>query len=147
MSGAIAIVLKERPEIVILSAIPESTFDYFQAQFTDMGYGDFIGFYDWLRNPDDLIIGVRLHVLGEELEDLKNTLIQRKYIQISEATNGIDIFFSEDKSVLLERSADQEFDFAAAYQSENGTLALLFGIAENVKLQLLKNSEISVHAI
>jgi hypothetical protein len=87
----------------------------------------FLGFYDWLRNDADEILGVRL-TLHEHALELHSVLPQRPYLEWE--GRGIVRLTFRAGDVDEERSVDQEFSVSRCYVGLNGRVALLFDASE-----------------
>lgn len=95
--------------------------------FTQDGY-DSHGFYDWLRNSDGLVVGVRYDLFETHL-DIRNDLLRLEYVYHQPA--GFDdvslmIFFTTDRKFDESRSADQSLTGDYVYRSQSGKLGINF---------------------
>jgi hypothetical protein len=95
-------------------------------QYRDAGFGEWTEFYDWLRDSDSNVLGVR-YWLGSETEFLSDYARELPYIQIDPSRN-LEIYFSERRGVNQARSADQDFLYDAIFRSDDGQYAIGFGI-------------------
>jgi len=109
--------VKERtPQLVIKNEI-----------FTQDGY-DSHGFYDWLRNSDGLVVGVRYDLFETHL-DIRDELLHWDYVY--KQPTGFDdvsllIFFTAVREFDESCSADQSLTGDYVYRSKNGKLGISF---------------------
>jgi len=94
-------------------------------RYFDQGYGSFLGFYDWLRNSEHRVLGVRYFPF-EEFEFLFEITKQLDYVDLDPAGRWLDIYFSSDRKVLESISDDQDFGGNTILRSEDGHYALSF---------------------
>ncbi len=86
------------------------------------GSGDFLGFYDWIRDFEGRCLGVRF-ILHKASTSARETLPRTDYIHW-EADDIVLIRFAEG-SEDPEMSVDQEFSIARVYCGVTGLSALL----------------------
>lgn len=74
--------------------------------FTDTGAGDWLGFYDWLRNSEGTVLGVRQYI-----DDRSSILLEKSFSGTEvEAEHGIvRIYFGEERDFDETKSCDQSF--------------------------------------
>lgn len=74
--------------------------------FVDSGIGDWIGFYDWLRDPSGRIIGVRQWV-----DEPSVALFSEKFVGVeANAAHGVLLaFFGQSRNVDEVASCNQDF--------------------------------------
>ena len=116
-----------RKELVLAAAsqCPNEVFVCQGARYIDQGYGDFTGFYDWLRTAGGLVIGVRYYPV-QEVEFLCTLTEPLPYVEIDPQTRILTLYFSEDRGVEPSISADQDFGDNKVYKSETGEYGLSF---------------------
>ncbi len=98
----------------------------FRKYFSD----DDNGFYDWLRNAEGDVIGVRWFPHEEtSLRDIRaGYLAELPNVTIDSDKLGLTIYFTENRRVDESKSGDQEFLENNVYFSSNGTYAISFAI-------------------
>jgi hypothetical protein len=94
--------------------------------YRDVGLGEWTAFYDWFRDPDSNILGVR-YWMDSETEFLADYAKDLPYIQIDPSRN-LEIYFSERRTISQLHSGDQEFLYDAIFRSDDGQCAIGFGI-------------------
>ncbi len=102
--------LSEPPRFWLADEIPDSRFLLGGIEYKDSGSGDFIGFYDYLRNSADEILGVRFFPFEDE----------------NFAEQEINLFASKDRAIDENKSDDQQFGDNKLYKSRNDSLLLTF---------------------
>lgn len=95
----------------------------------------FIGFFDWLRNDNRLIMGIRLCFF--EHQKYNDFLIQLPYVTATFDNKCMEILF-EEGSFNSDLSGDQDFSDNYVYQSESGEYLFTFGL-DNLTNDELKN--------
>ena len=85
----------------------------------------FIGFFDWLRNDNSIINGVRLCFF--EHQAYNSFLIKLPYVRPSFDNKCMEILF-EGNSYNPELSGDQDFSNNYVYESMNGEYLFTFGL-------------------
>lgn len=99
-----------------------------------VGTGDFHGFYDWLRNSNHDLVGVR-HMLFDDYDGLLKVIEKLNYAEIAEDSNGnvtLYIFFSTDRSYVDAISNDQFFVDDFIYESDDGVWGLTFRLPNDL---------------
>lgn len=122
------LVLKDELKIVLASCCPEKSFMIDDICYFDLGWGDFIGFFDWLRNKEEQIIGVRINTWAEF--DIPYKKFEKlKYVSI-DTQMKISFYFSDDKLIQESISGDQDFRSNRVYKSVDGNYAISFRMPE-----------------
>jgi len=85
----------------------------------------FIGFFDWLRNDNRQIKGLRLCFF--EHQGYNNYLINFPYVKPSFDNKCIEILF-EGSTFNIDLSGDQDFTNNYVYESERGEYLFTFGL-------------------
>lgn len=95
--------------------------------YRDCGFGEFTEFYDWLRDSDDELLGVRYN-LCEDTEFLFDYAQRRDYMLSKEAGHWkyLEIYFSEKWDVDPLRSSDQGFVYDPVFRSDDNEIAIAF---------------------
>ena len=117
-----------QPQLVLakIRPWPLSGFVCEGKHYKDAGFGEWTEFYDWLRDSDSRILGVR-YWLGSETEFLADHARELSYIQVN-PSRCIEIYFSERRVVNQSLSADQDFLYDAIFRSGDGEYAIGFAI-------------------
>lgn len=102
--------LHETPRFWLSDEIPEKRFLLNGIEYIDSSFGDFVGFYDYLRNSAGEVIGVRFL----PFEDYGFIEKEMLFWAVKNET------FDEEKS------DDQRFGENKVYQARNGTILLTF---------------------
>lgn len=95
-------------------------------RYQDAGFGEWTEFYDWLRDSDSNVLGVR-YWLRSDTEFLAAYAKERPYIQI-DPLRHLEIYFSERRGVNQSRSCDQDFLYDGIFRSDDGQYAIGFGM-------------------
>lgn len=98
------------------------------AEYMDMGYADFAGFTDWLRDSSGRVLGVRLSPF-EDLEFLFDVVKSLGYVDLDRGSKYFNIYFSDERLYDEARSDDQAFGGNKVYASEGGEYLLTFNAA------------------
>ena len=92
--------------------------------YSDVGLGEWTGFYDWLRRADGVLLGVR-YWPAEPNESLFRDAASASYGTIG-SRGSLDIYFSTDRNYDPQRSVDQEFLYDPVFRSAGGEWAIVF---------------------
>jgi len=95
-------------------------------RYRDAGFGEWTEFYDWLRDSDSNVLGVRFW-LSSETEFLSDYAEQPPYVQI-DPSRYLEIYFSENREISQQRSSDQDFLYDGIFRSDDGQYAIGFGM-------------------
>jgi hypothetical protein len=125
----LVVVCTDEIATAVVPCCPERSFVFENDFYEDQGFGDFTGFYDWLRNAEGRVIGVR-YLPADELEFLCNAIAQLPYVVVDPQINSIELYFSDDRSIDESVSNDQEFGDNRLFKSASGTFALSFNASE-----------------
>jgi hypothetical protein len=93
--------------------------------YHDAGFGDWTEFYDWLRDSEGNVLGVR-YWLRADTEFLAEYSRGMSYVQATPSRH-IEIYFSEVRKADPQCSCDQDFLYDAIFCSEDGEYAIAFG--------------------
>ena len=121
----LVVVCADEVALAVVPCCPERSFRHDNGYYEDQGFGDFTGFYDWLRNTKGRVIGVR-YLPADELDFLCNAVAQLPYVVVDWRIKSIELYFSGDRSVDEGASNDQEFGDNRLFKSASGTFALSF---------------------
>lgn len=86
------------------------------------------GFYDWLRDKPESIIGIRIF-LFEDYQSLVSHFRHLQYVRLDETKHGnflISVFFRPDRNFKDRLSEDQSFTGNYIYRSDDGEIAMTF---------------------
>jgi hypothetical protein len=125
----LVVVCSDEVALAVVPCCPERSFRHGNAYYEDQGFGDFTGFYDWLRNTKGRVIGVR-YLPADELQFLCNSVAQLPYVVVDSQIKSIELYFSDDRSIDESASNDQEFGDNRLFKSTSGTFALSFNASE-----------------
>lgn len=90
--------------------IPDERFLLDGIEYSDSAFGDFSGFYDYLRNSSDEVVGIRFLPFEDYAFNEKELLL----------------FASANGKFDEEKSDDQRFGDNKIYQARNGAILLTF---------------------
>lgn len=124
-NDCLVVICLDRVELAVTSRCPEKTFVYDNTCYEDQGFGDFTGFYDWLRNYQGHIIGVR-YLPADELTFLFRAVAHLPYVAVNWQTKAIALYFSQDRSIDESVSNDQDFGDNRVLKSAQGRFAISF---------------------
>ena len=123
--SCLLLLLKEELTLAFTLQCPGENFILNNTRYNDIGQGDFYGFYDWLRNPERQIIGVR-HGIFDEFNFPFESVRHLPYVRVNPKIGILEVFFSEERSFEEAFSDDQAFDSNKVYISSSGDYALSF---------------------
>ena len=100
------------------------------------GTQEWNGFYDWLRNYRNEIIGVRYFPFEDfkELASLVNRLTDCKVNTNDKGAVWFDLFFTSDRNVNEKISDDQDFGGNWLFETESGDKAMSLIFKDDDKL-------------
>lgn len=125
------VVLKEEVELLLARECPERSFTVNNTVFKDVGYGDFLGFYDWLRNTQQRVVGVRHHVF-DEFKLPFGRFKELPYAEVFEYPKvfSLSLYFGADRDIEEQSSDDQCFTDNRVYRSELDEYAISFSVED-----------------
>jgi hypothetical protein len=133
-----------RPKLTLARDLrwPLSGFVVGNNRYVDAAFGDWTGFYDWLRSADGNLLGVR-YTPSEGTEFLVEYMSKLSYVN-ADPSGHIEIYFSEERVIDAKLSCDQEFLYDAVFRSDDGDYAIGFGIEElnETDLNSLQNADV-----
>ena len=114
--------------LVIINSPPTFAFidKSIDRDWRDSGLGDWLGFYDVLRNESGHPQGVRFWPF-EDAAKLISRLEASSNVRFGDAGNSICLLFRPDAEWVESRSGDQWMEEARLLLGPSGSLALLFG--------------------
>lgn len=116
--------LESQPALYMLSEDMPDQVDIGTTCYLTCTGSDMNGFYDWLRNHDKKVIGVRM--IPTANEPLYRTLKDCSYVDWNEAHDSFTIFFSTEREYMDEYSADQDFGNNKLLRSMSDTYMISF---------------------
>lgn len=120
------VLLQSSPVLAKNLRWPLNGFTWQNQRYREAGFGNWTGFYDWLRDREKKIIGVQ-YTPFEETEFLAELASQLPYIDIVHPCH-IRLYFSEHREFDAQLSNNQDFLYDAVFRSEEGGYALGFAI-------------------
>jgi hypothetical protein len=116
-----------QPELVLAKIRPWPLFGFVceGRYYRDSELGEWTGFYDWLRDADSNVLGVR-YWLSSETEFLAGYAKDLPYVQIV-PSQAVEIYFSGQRTINQSLSCDQDFLYDGIFRSDDGTYAIGFG--------------------
>ncbi|WMW80084.1 hypothetical protein RF679_15735 [Undibacterium cyanobacteriorum] len=103
------------PKVTSIEEVPEAMIQVDDSNLNDAGLGDWLGFYDWLRNRSKTVIGVRIWL------DEDNAHISA----IGECMNAVVPIVGRELSIFF--GADREFDKSLSDDQDFGGNKLFVG--------------------
>ena len=102
------VALQTDPTLALTPICPSGKFRMGDRTYHEQGYGDWTGFYDWLRTTSGEIVGVRYSPF-DETEFLIDAVASFRYVVVLESKRCLEIYFSNVRGVDWRKSDDQEF--------------------------------------
>jgi hypothetical protein len=99
----------------------------YSEEYSVVANNDWTGFYDWLRNSEKKIIGIR-YCPFEETEFICSIARELPYSIVSKKNTWVEFYFSKDREYVSEFSADQQFTGNWILRSPSGKYAITFRI-------------------
>lgn len=124
--ACLIVVLKSKLALAESSVWPLKGFVLNGKEYHDAALGEWTGFYDWLRDPNGYLLGVR-YWLNEGTEMLAQQARVLDYVSLK-PSRFIEIYFSDRRDVDPKLSADQEFLYDPVFRSDDGEYALGFAM-------------------
>lgn len=118
------VTLDDPPSVVLLhngDGIPEIVGE----RYTDSGFGPFTTFYDWLRDDEHRVVGVRFWPY-QEAAFLLDVVVDLPNATVVEDQEYAEVFFSAGREFRPEISTDQDFGENYVLSSPSGGYALAF---------------------
>jgi hypothetical protein len=103
-------------------------------QYNEVNIGGWTGFYDWLRDSEENLLGVRYSPF-KDCEFLIERTAKLQYVK-PDFPRNIEIYFSERREVEAGFSCDQDFLYDAIFRSDDGEYAIGFGMEELTEANL-----------
>lgn len=104
---------------------PQRAFVVSGKEYRDAGFGEWTGFYDWLRASDGALLGVR-YWLNASTEFLEVYARHLPYVSI-DPSRCIEVYFSDQRAFEPKLSTDQAFLYDALFRAADGEYAIAFG--------------------
>ena len=125
MSDFLIVVLDDLKPGLVLLPDNQDTVVWNGRELKDTGIRTLVGFFDWLRTDDELVIGVRLTIFDDELDYLVPEFARPAYVHQPDSVI-VEIFFTEERQFNPELSNDQDFLDNWIYLSTDGLYAISF---------------------
>jgi hypothetical protein len=119
------LVLEERLTLLAGFEWPVPSFEYGGRQYSDTGLGEVTGFYDWLRDAQGTLLGIRYSPL-ESAEFLLQALAGLAYVK-GDPRESVEIYFGPISEPDAARSHDQGFQYSALFSNSQDRFALILG--------------------
>lgn len=103
--------------------------------FSEVGFGNWTGFYDWLRTSEGFVIGVRYTPFERLLLD-SASILALPYVAVDSTEWRLEILFSKRRDWVEEMSDDQAFIHNAVFRSAKGEFALSFDLSNRTENEL-----------
>jgi hypothetical protein len=139
--SCLIVVLKSNLTLAESPGWPVQRFALNGKEYRDAQLGEWTGFYDWLRDPNGDLLGVRYWV-----DEGTEVLVQQAYLLAYarvDPSRCIEFYFSERRNVEAKLSTDQEFLYDPVFRSDDGEYALGFamhGLSES-DLRNIRNTQ------
>jgi hypothetical protein len=129
--GCLLVVLRTRPLLLLTPECPDAVFWLEHKEFVRRSPGDWSGFYDWLRDAEGDLLGVRQWPFDDTApwRDLLARLPASPYLVAQPDLSSLTIYFGDDRTVARQWSDDQDFGQNALFASTDGEWAISFGTA------------------
>jgi len=128
-------VKRSRSLIIVPSDPPEASFvdidvgeelQVGDRVFFDPGFGDWIGFYDWLRSSGGEVLGVRSWLDDEAVAAIRDHVVVGNFVDWS--GQQLRFWFSEQREFNEALSSDQELGTHRIMRGPDNELALTFNL-------------------
>jgi hypothetical protein len=117
--------LKTIPHFWLTAELPEKGFLLNKTKYENTGRGEFLGFYDFLRNAADKVVGVRYFPF-EDIQFLTEMLSGAANVEIRADGKIWVFYFSEAQNFVESKSDDQCFGDNNLFKSKDGAFLLTF---------------------
>jgi hypothetical protein len=119
-----------RPTLALAKNIrwPLKGFTIVDKQYSEINMGDWTGFYDWLRDSESNLLGIRYSPF-KDCEFLIEHARELSYVT-PDFPRNMEVYFFKQRSVEPQLSHDQDFAYDAIFRSQDGEYAMAFGIDE-----------------
>jgi hypothetical protein len=107
--------------------MPHERIEVFGRRYRDAGHGDFTGFYDWLRQANENLVGLRWWPF-EWPVFLFDVLGSRAYSSVDPAKRFVDIWSTSERTFVPELSKDHDFGGNKIFVSESLEYLLSFHV-------------------
>lgn len=124
LNQSLVIVFKPQLTLALVVGHPMDELILGGVRYRDAGYGEWTGFYDWLRDSKGRVIGVRYW--PDDARFLLDTLHLFPYAMIPDNKFFAEIYFSKTRAVAKKKSHDQDFLFDKIFVADNGEYAIAF---------------------
>lgn len=98
-------------------------------EFKEVAGGSFNGFYDWLRDSEGRVLGVRYYPF-EDYCFLFSVVTELDFVEVVESDTCFNIYFSGDSELDESKSCDQAFGGNKIFKSAGGEYFISFDATE-----------------
>jgi hypothetical protein len=119
-----------KPRLTLAKGLswPQRAFVVDGKEYRDAGFGEWTGFYDWLRASNGALLGVR-YWLDASTKFLEGYARNLPYVSV-DPSRCIEVYFSDQRAFEPKLSADQAFLYDALFRAADGEYAIAFGAEE-----------------
>lgn len=121
---SLSVVLRPRLTLALIEGHPGDQLMLDEVTYRDTGYGDWTGFYDWLRDSNDRVLGLRYW--PDDTTFLLDVVRGFPYVVVPQNNFYMEIYFSTNRDVDLEKSGDQDFLYDKVFASDTGEYLICF---------------------
>lgn len=122
------VVFRDHPLLALAAETPVGIFKLGDSTYYDVENNDWLGFYDWLRETSDKIIGVRFAPF-RELYYILHALVRFSFAVVDWDSHSVEIFFSNARYFEPKLSVNQDFGENRILRSRENEYAITFGIS------------------
>ena len=128
LSRCLVVALSSGPVVVLAHECPTQSVELAGQRYHASEFGEFTGFYDWLRDGTGKVLGVRYWPF-ETTEFLCEALASLPYVVVAVDRTYVEIYFAEERDIDAERSSDQDFGTSRLFSADGGAWALALDTA------------------
>ena len=113
-------------------------------KYRNLGEGIWQGFYDWLRDASGKIIGVRFWRFEDADLQLSN-IASLPYVLVNRDKDYIEIYFSDSRQYVIEKSDDQDFGAQRIFVDDGGTWAIALDVSmlNELEFESIKDANVA----
>lgn len=123
----LVVVLQPTLVFATLGACPKDGFYFRGKRYHDRGYGSFTGFYDWIRDSAQKIIGLRYWPFEETVFILEKLAHWSRAVRAQDESY-LEIYFASGQNVDWQHSDDQDFGSNQFFSTDDDEWAISFAI-------------------
>lgn len=127
----LVVVLRAQPLLVLTPDCPQAEFSLETKRYSPHGDGSWTGFYDWLRDRQGHLIGVRYWPFADSpvFRDLQAQLPPSPRLATDPNHRFLEIYFSHNRDLDRDASDDQDFGHNGIFSTLDGEWAIAFSTA------------------